>query len=787
MKIIVLLFCSLIHLSYVSGASQLNPSEAITEDVQAGVVYNKLDPNKNDLEFCESGSFLDGENRLCFDFEIDYSEEDKSLFISKVRMKTELLKSSYILDIKEFSFQFLDQNNKKVYTENLFDKFEQGIDTNINLGYLAHQGYALGQFNDASDQFYLNLNLKLSWEKIDDVREPTLTVEERRLKVIQDPKIKKIFPEMMQFKRDRICALKSGLVYCWGGDEVTVKKYIENPKLKRIMGIKDTEHEVIENYNYRYSARAWDRGSCWSVKFLESGSIGNICGDSDKYAKESEKIERQISRDVFVPEVVLGSKEDPVLDIVFNQDIYEPFDEGMYEYTACAVFSGARLKCWGEKKNKTIGLSYRQNAPVISLAVRAEQPFVKLGTLDEEIVSLQAIKKTFCALMSSKRFLCWGDNDHGELGVESDPDPFDRVEEKHFDMSSARYVDTNKVKARQVYSAKGNTHVFCSTLENNQIICWGLNNFGALGVPGGYSFWGEVGKKGLLAQVDFGKLDLVGSEFQVGTSSRCLLLLTKKMKCWGFPSITGHQELTKDGPYEYLRDPNLFVPFEEDVKEFYGLHDGRGYALLKNNELWTWGSSSYDNLQSLFKIPIVGKKIRSLHFPIQTADRACVSFYDSSFKCWGSNYYGQAGASEKSYSIDLINSKRIEDLEYVLLSDFKISKFYLFDSVNCILFVNGKVKCWGDNRYGLAGQNNGDLKIGDMPGDLESLDYIHLSDDLKVMDLHSFASTHICAEFEDHSLKCWGKLFRDQKEKEAAGGRTFGNGDMKGIQFIRFE
>ena len=93
--------------------------------------------------------------------------------------------------------------------------------------------------------------------------------------------------------------------------------------------------------------------------------------------------------------------------------------------------------------------------------------------------------------------------------------------------------------------------------------------------------------------------------------------------------------------------------------------------------------------------------------------------------------------------------------------DEVVEKLTLGQDLSCILTNTGRVKCWGWNGQGQMGQGhtnnlgdglaqNGENEMGD------NLPIIDLGTRLVTTDIAA-GFAHICALFNTHQIKCWGR------------------------------
>ena len=81
--------------------------------------------------------------------------------------------------------------------------------------------------------------------------------------------------------------------------------------------------------------------------------------------------------------------------------------------------------------------------------------------------------------------------------------------------------------------ALGDNHS-CALLDNGEVVCWGYNILGQLGLGDAEDRGDEDGEMGdALESVDLGPGEVAVS-IAAGTYHNCALLQTGKVKCWGY-------------------------------------------------------------------------------------------------------------------------------------------------------------------------------------------------------------------------------------------------------------
>ncbi len=125
---------------------------------------------------------------------------------------------------------------------------------------------------------------------------------------------------------------------------------------------------------------------------------------------------------------------------------------------ACAIFNDRTMKCWGANRNGQLGTGLTTN---IYEPITQQTPLTGVKQL--------ALGKAFtCALLDTGKIYCSGSNVSGQLGLEPNKPQ----------SSNTFVLNPNLKNVHQI--AAGNDHL-CAVHDDNQLSCWGFNEFYQIG------------------------------------------------------------------------------------------------------------------------------------------------------------------------------------------------------------------------------------------------------------------------------------------------------------------
>ncbi len=315
----------------------------------------------------------------------------------------------------------------------------------------------------------------------------------------------------------------------------------------------------------------------------------------------------------------------------------------------------------------------------------------------------------------------------------------------------------------------------CAVLESGQVVCWGRDEVASLGILWDHAWAGPFG----IAAVPNVP---AARSVAVGRSTTCVVTREGKVVCWGKPWVTATPSKGEWNP-----DPvgPTVVPKLDRVIQV-SLSKAHACALRSSGDVWCWGPS--DSVPFWLGAAAKGReagaslpeKIRGLGpaTSLSSAElQTCAVLRDGGVSCWGlegqpefddePGFFGPrrvAGLKGvkrfelgKLLGCALLRNDAIQCLEFdpvmrkvsasrggtnqpVTMSQVKLKKLTalsmpktaLFDG--CALDAKGSVHCWGDNRYGQAGD----------PVDLPKATAI------------AAAEGFTCAALAEGGVRCWG-------------------------------
>lgn len=388
------------------------------------------------------------------------------------------------------------------------------------------------------------------------------------------------------------CALSStGAVKCWGFNgqavlglgDTTNRGDDPNEMGTRLptvaLGTGRTASQVV--LGKAHACALLDDGSvkCWGYNDVNAGQLGlgraDILGDQVGEMGDA------------LPTVSLGTGRTAV-----------QLAAG-YMHT-CALLDNGMVKCWGENDFGQLGLgdtSARGDGPG---EMGDALPSVSLGT-GRTAKQVTAGAQFSCALLDDETVKCWGNNNHGKLGIGDTQNRGTSPNQMGDSLQRA-----NVGAGRTVKQLTSGAHHVCARLDDGTLKCWGNNQNGELGLGDTQKRGDGPGEMGdALPAVRLGAGRTV-VDVRAGFSHTCARLDDGALKCWGY---------------------NFGGPL--------GLGD--------TNDRGTLTAHMGDALPAV----ALGTGRKATGFACGL-DHTCALLDDGTLKCWGSNNSGQLGLGDKA-------------------------------------------------------------------------------------------------------------------------------------------
>ncbi len=370
-------------------------------------------------------------------------------------------------------------------------------------------------------------------------------------------------------------------------------------------------------------------------------------------------------------------------------------------YHSCALVDdggqpappGRPVRCWGFSGDGQVGYG---NVDVIGDDdVPAAAGPVDLGA-GRTARALAVGDYHSCAALDTGDVRCWGYANEGQVGLGNRNQIGDNETP-----GSVGPVSLGAGRSAAAITAGGN-HT-CAVLDDGDVRCWGLGEFGQLG----YGTTASIGDNEQVSSA--GPVDLTAGRtakaITAGAFHTCAILDDDSVRCWG----------------------------------------------LGSNGQLGYGATSAVLNPALVAAPVDLGDARTARAITAGASHTCAVLDDGNVRCWGLNDSGQLGYAS---TVSIGDNEPVDAAGPVDLgagrSAIAISSG---GEHTCVVLDNGRVRCWGSGVYGQLG--NGNLSaIGDdeTPGSIATVDL----GPGRTATAIAAGIYHTCARLDDASVRCWG-------------------------------
>ena len=306
---------------------------------------------------------------------------------------------------------------------------------------------------------------------------------------------------------------------------------------------------------------------------------------------------------------------------------------------SCALLMDKTIKCWGQNQHGQLGVGTAGGISIIPVQV--------VGITNA--ISIIAGRVHTCAVLKDKTAKCWGNNNYGQLGngVRGGADEY---------FPTPMTVGGSIPLGNIVSITPGREHT-CALLEDKTARCWGNNQRGQLG-NGGVNTAPIPNPVTVLESAGGEALGDIKS-ISVGSNYTCALLEDKTAKCWG---SNAQGQLGSDGTSQRrtipvpVIDTDTAAPLANIMSISLGTH--HTCALLEDKTAYCWGNNRQRQLgngaedDGLFSpLPVLESTGARQQFqPLANImsiaageNHTCALLEDETTRCWGAQKYGQLG------------------------------------------------------------------------------------------------------------------------------------------------
>lgn len=335
-----------------------------------------------------------------------------------------------------------------------------------------------------------------------------------------------------------------------------------------------------------------------------------------------------------------------------------------------------------------------------------------------------------CVLLDNGNARCWGGNGDGRLGYGDLANIGD-------DEAGGCAGDIS-VGGAVAKLSPGATHT-CALRTDGNVLCWGRGAAGQLG----YGNTESIGDDELPSTAGPVALGQRAIDVSVGREHTCAVLEDATVRCWG--KMTTLAGLTID----YGSSPsvvNVGVPVRE-------IHCSSGLAfncvVTETNTVRCWGGNWYGQLgygntadRTLPPGDVdLGGTVTRLSVG---SGFSCALLTGGGARCWGNGAYGQLGYPGNTHIGDNEVPASLGDVPLgAPLLDIAAGGEH-----TCALLSGGRIRCWGNNRFGQLGYGNTDVSV-----ELPMAGNVDVGG--TVTRIRTGAS-HSCALLDTGAVRCWG-------------------------------
>ncbi len=335
----------------------------------------------------------------------------------------------------------------------------------------------------------------------------------------------------------------------------------------------------------------------------------------------------------------------------------------------CALLSGGTVECWGENQNGELGNGTVQT--LVDSFGGTATPVAVSGLTGVTAISVG--DEVSCALLSSGTVDCWGTDSGGELGnglYGAAPGPDNCNPNDAGGVASCATTPVAVSGLSGVTAISSGAFHTCALLSNATVECWGVNDYGEIGVPitTATSPCVEFGMAPSLTDYCIEPVPVPGltgvTAIAAGSYHTCALLSNGAVDCWGEDQL----------------------------------------GTLGNGTMIDAGTSTPVQVcsDSTCASPLTGVKAISAGY-----ESTCALLTNGSVVCWGDNGHGELGDGTTSGPELCSGSLPCSTTPVAVSGLTGVTAISVGDYYACALLAGGGIECWGLANSGQLGNGGG--------------------------------------------------------------------------------
>jgi len=375
------------------------------------------------------------------------------------------------------------------------------------------------------------------------------------------------------------------------------------------------------------------------------------------------------------------------------------------EEHACVVLSDGGVSCWGQNDHGQLGIGIipTNEERYIEGVGYVKKPTNVTGLpTNDPIIQVVVGGQTTCALASSGDVHCWG---LGSWVGDS------TLEDRSVPVDLGLSVGVSKLASSWIHT--------CALTVDGRVLCWGTA-VGGLGDGVDRSSFAEAITPNFTGAFPEGRHAV---DLAVATHGTCALLDNGSVSCWD----------DNDTPREgrvFGAGIKAIALYSDPV--YNNSKTGRVCATLDNDSMPCWYPSGYGTPDWITPAPeaiTIGP------------EHACILDEHGVMACRGSNSFGQLGDGTTEYKTEFTHVIGLPNNETVVAMSTG-------ERNTCAVVSSGHAYCWGFNMYGLNGDGTSSLHEVPVKFDLHP--------ELQNITSIDGANGNYCAIHHEGALGCWG-------------------------------